>query len=107
MPSQNPNAPLVQLRQRLIRESRPQLERERYAEDIRARCGCTFIPWQRKQGPLYLKGVGLIQECDQSQRLCEISMAAWEVHTFMAREDAENRLEEIIRLLVAQQIKNA
>jgi hypothetical protein len=97
----NPNQPLIDLRRRLLRESRTQLEKDRYAENIKARCGCTFVPWQKKEFKGFIRGVGLIQECDQSQRLCEVSLAAWETHTYFAREDAENRLEEIIRLIAS------
>lgn len=98
------NQPLVELRLRLLKEARVQLERDRYAENIRASCGCIFIPWQRKEHGVFLRGVGLAQECDQSNRLCEVSMGAWETHTFFAREDAENRLEEIIRLIIGRQL---
>lgn len=93
---------VIEMQKRKLREVRLQLERDRYGPDLMARCGCVFLPWQRKEFGNYLRGVGLIIQCDQSNRLMELSIAHWETHTFMAREDAENRLEEIIQLLAAQ-----
>jgi hypothetical protein len=94
---------VIEVQQKKLKEARLQLERDRYGPDLMARCGCVFLPWQRKEfGGKYLRGVGLIIQCDQSNRLMEFSLAHWETHTYLAREDAENRLEEIVRLLAAQ-----
>lgn len=99
---------MIEARRRLIKQTRAIFEHDRCGPNLVARCGCTFIPWRHAHESLGLKnGIGLIEECDQAQRLFELAIhpphqtAQWEAHVFLAREDAENKLEEIIRLLRA------
>lgn len=99
---------MVDARRRLILQTRTIMEHDRCGPDLKARCGCVFLPWRHPSDLGSKSGVGLIEECDQAQRLFELAIhpphqtAQWETHVFLAREDAENKLEEIIRLLRTQ-----
>jgi hypothetical protein len=83
-------------RRRLLAESRTKIEKYRIGEDLVVHCGCRFCPWQENW---MLSGVGLIQECDMSQRLAELSLVHWAIHTESARLDAEKKLEQLVALL--------
>lgn len=98
---------MVEARRRLIHQARSIMEHDRCGPDLKARCGCVFLPWRHRGSLDSRNGIGLIEECDQAQRLFELAIVppyetkAWETHVFFAREDAENALAEIIQYLQA------
>jgi hypothetical protein len=99
---------IVAHRRRLLIQSAQVMEHDRCGPNLVARCGCTFIPWRHRDLKGQLShGLGLIIECDQANRLFEIAIrnektAEWEGHIYLAREDADNQLAEIVKLIIAQ-----
>lgn len=100
---------MVEKRRKLLTQTRQRLEADRCGPDLTAHCGCTFIPWRHRHEVLgNTSGIGLTRECDMAQRLFEqaiqppYSVGPWEAHVTFAREDAENKLQEIVNLLIFQ-----
>ena len=88
------------LRRQWMAEAKPQIEKFRIAEDIVARCGCRFCPWRQNW---MVSGIGLIQECDKASKLADVSLHYWAVHAEAARADAQNQLEEVIKMMAWKQ----
>lgn len=99
---------VVAHRRKLLIQAAQVLEADRCGPNLIATCGCTFVPWRhRSMNGHTSQGIGLIIECDQAHRLFEIAIqndktAQWEAHVYFAREDANNKLADIIKLLVQQ-----
>lgn len=99
---------VIEHRRNLLAQAAQMMEHDRCGPDLKARCGCTFLPWRHLDlRGIESTGLGLIGECDQANRLFEIAIrngrtSQWESHVYFAREDADNQLAHIIELIVSQ-----